>query len=214
MKRRRYIAALAVLPAISAVVLVLTGPAPQDANAGGASSAGDAGTARYASPRYGLSVTVPAGWHRARARLVPKLLAPREVVSLGNFGMRVGGGGNCGREPAASISRMRAGDALVSLQEVPVFPRLRAHLRRAFPPLPRQFGFADLRRVPGPGGGAEAVRAATLAFSGEGRAFEALVYIAGPATPLLRADVGAILGGLRLRPGSWSRFHGDENPAR
>jgi hypothetical protein len=197
-------ATAAVVPlAVLAAVAVAPGAVP-------AHSGKSEGGPRYVSRRYGLSVPVPAGWHPSRARLVPKLLAPREVVSLGDFGMRVGGGGNCGREPAASIRRMRAGDALVSLQEVPVFARLRAHLRRSFPPLPRRLAFADLRWIPDPGAGRRAVRGATLAFSERGRAFEALVYVAGPPTPALRADIGAILGGLRLRRGPWKRFHGRE----
>jgi hypothetical protein len=211
MKRSRHIAALAMLPAISAVALALTGSAPLDANAGGASPGGDGGAPRYRNVRYGLSVTIPPRWHRSRARLVPELLAPREVVSLGNFGMRVGGGGNCGREPAASIARMRPGDALVSLQEAPVHPRLRLHLRRNYPPLPPHFRVSDLRRVPG--AGPSGVRLATLAFSDDGRAFEALVYVDGAAAPALRADIDSIFDGLRFRPGSWDRFHGDELPA-
>jgi hypothetical protein len=165
------------------------------------------------SARYGFSVAVPSGWHRSKTRLVPKLLAPREVVSLGNFGMRVGGGGNCGREPAASIERMRPGDALVSLQEVPVFPKLRSHLRRSYPALPRRFRPGDLPGVPTVGGEAAGqVRLATLSFSDRGRAFEALVYVDGPPSTA-GAAIDAILSGLRIRPGSWDRFHGDELPS-
>jgi hypothetical protein len=179
------------------------------AAAGSASPEATAHDSRYESARYGLAVAIPPGWHPSRARLVPELLAPREVVSLGNFGMRVGGGGNCGREPAASIARMRPGDALVSLQEVPVHPTLRSHLRRNYPPLPPHFRVSDLRRVPG-AGQAGGVRLATLAFSEDGRAFEALVYVDGAAARALRADIGSIFDGLRFRPGSWDRFHGDE----
>jgi hypothetical protein len=144
---------------------------------------------------------------------VPKLLAPREVVSLGNFRMRVGGGGSCGREPAASIERMRPGDALVSIQEVPVLRKLRSLLRRSYPPLPPHLRPGDMRGVPASvGEAAGQVRLATLSFSDRGRAFDALVYVDGPPSTA-GAAIDAILSGLRIHPGSWDRFHGGEQPA-
>ena len=83
---------------------------------------------RYTSERYGFSVSVPAGWHRSRARLVPKLLMPREILSVGTSQMPVGQGGSCGREPTAAIERMQPGDALVSIQEYTVTAAMRSRL--------------------------------------------------------------------------------------
>ncbi len=67
----------------------------------------------------------PAG-SAPRPGSVP-LLMPRERISVGTFPMAVGGGGNCGREPIASIRRMRPGDALVSVQEYAVTAKMRRH---------------------------------------------------------------------------------------
>jgi hypothetical protein len=205
MRKRDLLIALA-LAASFGLAVVLFG-------AIGLASTGGAGHERYVSARYGFSVPVPAGWHRARARLVPNLLDPREILSLGNFGMRVGGGGNCGREPAAAIDAMKPGDALVTVQEVGVFAGLRSHLRHDFPPRADRSVLAGKLRTGaflGDSRTAGAMRYEKLAFSESGRAFEALVYVDGPPTPALRRGLGAILAGLRFRPGSWGRFHGDE----
>jgi len=204
MRKRDLLTALAIVTAVG-LAAVLCGAI------GFASTAGPVGGPRYSSERYGFSVPVPGGWHRSRARLVPHLLDPREIVSLGNFGMRVGGGGNCGREPSAAIERMRRGDALVTIQEVGVFAKLRSHLRRNFPARPRRFE-EDLRPAAflGDSKTAGPMRYAKLAFSDRGRAFEALLYVDGPPTPALRSAIAAILDGLRFQAGSWERFHGDE----
>jgi hypothetical protein len=204
MKRRDLLTALALVVAFGLAVVLF--------DAIGSASTGGPGSGRYTSGRYGFSVPVPAGWHRSHPRLVPKLLDPREILSLGNFGMRVGGGGNCGREPKAAIDAMKPGDALVTVQEVAVFPKLRSHLRQNFSARPRRFGLDELQggawlgdsRTAGP------MRYAKLVFSDRGRAFEALVYVDGPPGLALRREVEAILGGLRFQPGSWRRFHGDE----
>jgi hypothetical protein len=194
MKRRDLLTALAILAVFGLGVILF--------DQIGFASAGGPGPDRYRSERYGFSVPVPAGWHRSRSRLVPELLDPREIVSLGNFAMRAGGGGNCGREPKAAISAMRPGDALVSLQEVAVHPRLRSHLPQHFPARPGRFSLDDLRggawlgdsKTAGP------MRYTKLVFSARGRAFEALVYIDGAPTPALRSEVEAILDGLRFQP--------------
>lgn len=155
---------------------------------------------RYASERYGFSVPVPAGWHRSRRRLVPGLLDPREILSLGTFGMRVGGGGNCGREPSAAIEAMKPGDALVTIQEVGVSGGLRRHLRRVFPPRPAHFHLGDPGGAPwlGTRRTSGSLRYAKLLFSENARAFEALVYVDGRHQPVANRDVERIVDGLRF----------------
>lgn len=135
------------------------------------------------------SARLPAGWHRAPTRLVPRLAMPRERVSVATFPIAVGGGGNCGREPVAAIRRMRPGDALISIQEYAVGARLRRHLRSAFPP--RSGIRLDAQRG-GP------ILRATIPFRDRGRAFDALVYTAGRPSPGLRDQIDALLAGLPI----------------
>jgi hypothetical protein len=138
---------------------------------------------------------LPAGWQRSPARLVP-LLMPRERISVATFPMAVGGGGNCGREPIASIRRMRPGDALVTVQEYVVTTKMRRHLTRTFRPR-----FAV--RVAGLRAGIHRFRhgpifQATISFSDRGRAFDALIYTAGRPSPRLRGQIDSLLAGLPL----------------
>jgi hypothetical protein len=114
---------------------------------------------------------------------------PRERISVATFPTAVGGGGNCGREPVASIRRMRSGDALVSIQGYAVTPRMRRHLTRPFAARPTvQLG--GLRGGP--------IYRATIPFSDHGRAFDALVYTAGRPSRELRGQIDSLLTGLPL----------------
>ncbi len=58
----------------------------------------------------------PPGWTVASKRLVPNMLDPREVVSLGTGSLPPGGGGKCGRYPAAALQALRRGDVLITVQ--------------------------------------------------------------------------------------------------
>jgi hypothetical protein len=193
MSRRDALIALGLALAIAAAV-ALSGPAGLAATGSGAKD-------RLTSSRYAYSAAVPEGWHRSRARLVPDLLMPREILSLGNFPMRVGGGGECGREPSASIRAMRPGDALVTIQEVSVTPGLRARLSKLFPPRPPDLGLASATGTAWRGTPATAgpIRYARILFGESGRAFEALAYVDG-GSPSLRRQVEGILEGLRFGP--------------
>jgi hypothetical protein len=155
----------------------------------------------FSSERYALEGRLPPGWLRAEGRLVP-LLSPREVLSVGTFPMPAGGGGNCGREPVVAIRRMRAGDALISIQEYLVTERMRPKLTRSFPPKAEQLGLDELRhgrvaRVAGdPDDPGVAVTWATVPFSEAGRAFDALVYFRGRPGPELRREASRVIGEL------------------
>jgi hypothetical protein len=125
---------------------------------------------------------------------------PREVISVGTFGMAPGSGGNCGREPARAIARMRPGDALISVQEYVVTAEMRGGLGSDFAAEPRLEG---LRRAEGayPGGIAGTpVYTTTIPFREAGRAFDALVYFRGRPKPPARAEVAAILAGFDFGP--------------
>jgi hypothetical protein len=179
------------LAGVALVALVLLWPLGPDASGGGR-------WRDVASRGHDYSLSLPIGWRRAEQRLVPKLVMPREVLSVANFEMTVGQGGNCGREPLAAIHLMRPGDALLSVQEYRLTPGLRAHLRRNFQQRPARLDRADLRHSPWGGSGGTSVEAATIPFSDHGRAFDALVYIAGGPTGAARADLDGILRRLRF----------------
>jgi hypothetical protein len=189
--------------AVAAVAIALTGIA------GSVPNKDAAGHGNYVSERYGFSTSVPAGWRRARARLVPKLLSPLEILSLGTFPMPVGGGGNCGREPIAAIERMRSGDALVSVQEYALngAMRARAGKRGAPPPLLASVRELVLRKAPHRRGERippdQALWSATLPFTASGRWFDALVYVKGKPTPARQRQVRSILDRLQLRGGTY-----------
>jgi hypothetical protein len=188
---------------VAATVIALAGAARS------ASTNDVAGQAQYASGRYGFSTSVPAGWQRARARLVPKLLSPREILSLGTFAMPVGGGGNCGREPIAAIERMETGDALVSIQEYALNGAMRARIGTRSAPPPRLESVKKLtlreqanrrgERIPA----GRAPWSTTLPFSDHGRWFDALVYVKGDPTPARLHEIQSILDRLRFRGGTY-----------
>jgi hypothetical protein len=188
---------------VAALAIALAGAARS------ASTKDAAGRARYASERYGFSTPVPAGWQRTRVRLVPKLLSPREILSLGTFAMSVGEGGDCGREPIAAIERMETGDALVSIQEYALNGAMRARIgtRRAPPPLPESVERLTLRkqahrrseRIPA----GRALWSATLPFSDRDRWFDALVYVKGDPTPARLHEIQSILDRLRFHSGTY-----------
>jgi hypothetical protein len=150
----------------------------------------------FTSDLHAFEGRLPPGWQRSEARLVP-LLMPREVLSLGTFPMPAGGGGNCGREPAAAIRRMRPGDALVSIQEYQVTDRMRPHLPRSFPPKALQLGDDGFRLgSSGRGDPGVPVTWETIPFSEAGRAFDALVYFRGRPSAELRDAAARVLGEL------------------
>jgi hypothetical protein len=161
----------------------------------------------YGSLRYGFQLELPGGWHPAQARLVPKLLDPLEILSVGTSVLPVGGGGDCDREPVAAIERMRLGDALLSVQEYTVTAAMLSRIGTggAPPRLAAAIGELTLRRalhrpgerIPAP----EDLWTATLPFTAHGRWFDALVYIRGRPAPARLRQVRAILTGLRFRPG-------------
>jgi hypothetical protein len=125
---------------------------------------------------------------------------PREVVSVGTFGMAAGQGGNCGREPIVAIRRMGTGDALFTVQEYRVTTAMRGHLSGNFASPPR---LGRLVRAAGAYAGDAAgapLYTATILFHDSGRAFDALVYSRGRPTADTRAQFSALLAGLDFGP--------------
>jgi hypothetical protein len=188
----------------------------------GASSPGPAEPAEdvFVSHRFGFSTSLAPGWQRSTTRLVPMLVLPREILSVGTFAMPIGGGGNCGREPVAAIARMGSGDALISIQEYGMSAGMRSRLDRIMPRL-RSYSSADqleLRRhprVPGALGPASPrLWSTTLPFRAHGRSFDALVYLAGRPSPDLLDQIVSILQGLDFRAGVYATPPDEPSAAR
>jgi hypothetical protein len=212
-RRNRVRGAIALGAAVAAALAVLLVSSIGSAT----SSATRSPAPSHTSKAGGFSLRLPPGWRRAPARLVPDLLDPREILSVGTFSMPVGGGGNCDSEPIAAVRQMKVGDALISVQEVGMSRAMRSHLERSFPPRPARF---DLHRAYSPAGGRQRtsgegarVGFARLAFRDHGRAFYALVYVKGRATRELRTQVAAVLAGLRFRAENWQGSAGDAHAA-
>jgi hypothetical protein len=196
---------------IAAAIVAVFGGAVVLWGAVGRASPGPA-RERLSATQAGYSLALlPPGWHGSRRRLVPKLLDPREILSVGTFPMRPGGGGNCGREPVAAIAAMRPGDALLSVQEYGVTRKMRERLgtEAAPPPLTQVAGRlgvgggpSGLRRAAVPRSEhvrpAMALWTATLPFTQSGRWFDALVYVRGRPGARDMAALRAILAGLRF----------------
>jgi hypothetical protein len=186
MKRRSRSAALVLLAALALTAAL--GSAAGDHHA--ADAAGGDRIPLAANP-YDVTLEVPHGWHVSRERLVTDLLMPREVVSVGTFGMAPGGGGNCGREPVAALRRMGPGDALVTVQEYVVGERMQSQFRRTHPAEPKLGRLTHSAGSP--------LYFATIPFRDHRRAFDALVYFKGRPGPR-RAEVARILSGLGFGP--------------
>lgn len=98
------------------LAVLVTGAALFVALASSTHGVGDEpGSAPFSKPN-GTAGRIPPNWRVAPKQLVPQMLDPREVVSLGTGPLRVGGGGNCGRYPAAALRAMTAGDTLITVQ--------------------------------------------------------------------------------------------------
>src|SRR5260221_9815346 len=199
--RRRYAWLAAVIAALPVAIPVLAATG----------SASQAGPRTYTSERYGYSLALPDGWRRAPRRLVPRLLDPREILSVGTFAMPVGGGGNCGVEPVAALQRMQPGDALITVHEEAETGVMKRRLKEEpLPSLQKSLSELSLRReLQAPSEHVSATQTiwyGKLDFLDRGRWFGALVYVKGKPRPNRMHQVHAILEGIRFDPGTFVRF--------
>jgi hypothetical protein len=166
----------------------------------------------FASKRYGYTGVLPVGWQRARHRLVPRLLNPREILSLGTFAMPVGGGGDCGREPIAAIDRMHPGDAVITIQETAETGAMKRRLDGGHPlPSQRQaVPTLQLRReLHAPSehvSTAQELWYSQLSFATNGRWLDALVYVKGTPTSTRLGQIRMVLRRIQFVRGTFVRF--------
>jgi hypothetical protein len=150
--------------------------------------------ARITDVRHGYSVTLPAGWYRARRNLTPELVDPREILSVASYPLRYQRGARCRISgcPTPALNGFRATDILVSIQERvhagPTVEDVAIDLRR------RQ---ADLERT----GSCTRGRVAWYAFdpfAEAGRSLYVLVVMGKRAPARARADLKRVIGSLRF----------------
>jgi hypothetical protein len=145
----------------------------------------------YRDDRAQLSLRHPASWHIAEQALMPKLVEPHELVSLGTAPLRPGG--ECPQIPENALDHLGPKDAFVSLLEfeaksdAPTRPRLLLPfggvpfaldcLER---PLPRGFLYR------------------TQTFEDHGRLFQLYVGIGESASDVTRRQTTEILGSITV----------------
>jgi hypothetical protein len=180
--RPRIAFTLAAAAAAGVMLLLVARPAPRD---------DEVAWSKVNVARYGVDVSVPAGWQVATASLTPRLGDPREILTATTFSPVVPAH-PCAQWPAVTLG---PGDALVTVQE-------RAG-RIAFAPRPQRF-----EPVPTSPITARLVQACVGTgtvdyqdFSDGLRNFHALVVVAPRASARVRAQAYEILDRLRFDHG-------------
>jgi hypothetical protein len=138
--------------------------------------------------RYGVDVSVPAGWQIAPRSLTPYLVDPREIVTATTF-VPVAPAHPCAQWPAVALG---PGDALVTVTERAGVTTFAPRPRR-FEPVPTSPLTARLvQDCVGPG------TVSYQDFSDGFRNFHALVVIDPRASPRVRVEAYQILDRLRF----------------
>jgi hypothetical protein len=154
----------------------------------------------YRDEQHGLSLTLPPGWHRARRNLTPRLIDPREILSVGSYRLRYKRRSRCGVPgcPLPALDGFGRGDVLISIQE-------RRHVRRpvdaGFAPRHRPFTLEPMRLHYPPGARWSCARRVLgrttwTAFTDSGRAFYAFVAVGRAATSATRRDARRVIESL------------------
>jgi hypothetical protein len=124
----------------------------------------------------GLAITLEPGWREAGTSLTPRLISPKERLSIGTFPMKPGG--RCSQLPSRAYAAMGPTDAMITFME-------RGSGRSGYPPRPRRFDLDPRRRafecVP------RALSGEQFAFRDAGRNLYAFVVI-GRRGPLAAAE--------------------------
>jgi hypothetical protein len=186
-RRGRRVAVAVAAAAVAGVVLLVARPGPPDVER--------PAVVKWTTtdvPRFGVAVSVPAGWRLAPRSLTPALTEPREIVTATTF-RAVPVIGSCAQFPGV---RLGPGDALVSVQEWGG--------AAAFAPRPARFAAVPISPVTGRivqscTGGADAI--SYQSFSVGMRNFNALVVADPRASSKVRGQAYEILDRLRFDQG-------------
>jgi len=154
------------------------------------------GWVSYRDDDHGFRVAYPVTWHRATESLTPTLVDPVEILSVGTYELRPGGG-RCAQFPRA-LDELGPKDALVSIQEEPSLGR-----PGAWPPRPTHFGPEDGTgddESPGCLSEPKEFFHRWIPFQDRGRGFYAYVAIGREVPAAARREAWAILDSLEVDP--------------
>ncbi len=173
----------------------------------GAATAGSSpGWTTYTDATHGFTVQFPSAWRRAETPLVPKLISPGEILSVGTGRLEVGGGGNCGLYPVEALAAMRPSDVLVSIKEWKLGARASwkvqgrpARFRiRSRPASPLSLNVKDQINRWNVDGARNGIRWTDFEFRDRGRVFRVFVAIGKAAPRKIRDSVLSTLDSLRF----------------
>jgi hypothetical protein len=185
--RPRVAVALVAAAAAGVILLVTRPPAPDDERAAVAT------WTTVSVPRYGVNVSLPAGWRLAGATLTPHLLDPHEILTAATFVPQRRDVRGCAMVPPIAVAR---NGAFVTVQEraagMTAAPRPKRFTTQPTSPIT-----AGIVRSCAPGTDAVSY----LQFSDGMRSFDAFVAVAPGAPPAVRVQAFGILDRLRFDSG-------------
>ena len=69
----------------------------------------------HSSESFAYTIELPAGWRLAAGSLTPNLRSPKEILSIGTYGLRPGG--SCAQFPVNALTDLGPTDAFATIQE-------------------------------------------------------------------------------------------------
>ncbi len=187
-------AAVAVAVFVAGILLVGSGGSSREHSAGPVAGPP---LVEWHDATAGLSVRVPATWHRATGSLTPHLVDPVERLSIGTYPLRAGPLRSCAQLPVGALQAAGARDVFFTLTERVASDH--AH----FPPRRRPFGLgpAITTETRGCVKGPVPWREHVVSFSDAGRQFSILAVIGTQASKARRAQLHAVIDSLQFTPG-------------
>jgi hypothetical protein len=148
------------------------------------------GWATHRDKIRGLGVSYPSDWYRSEKRLTLNLQDPEEILSLGTYPLRPGGG-RCAHHPVNALEDLGPADAFVSvLERAAPFPATNYPARPSSFELPTDTG-TNRFCVPSNGRLDEWV-----SFGDKGRAFYLLVALGEAASEETKTELLTVLNSL------------------
>jgi hypothetical protein len=157
----------------------------------------------YRDDANGFSVQIPPGWQRSRGTLVPNLLDPREILSLGTYTLRPDGSGPaCDTQlPLGTLQGLGSGGVFVWITESNPARVIGEERGVAPKPRPKHFGAQETRTLDCSSQlFTPALVANSVAFSDHGRWINAYVVFGANASQERKDQTWRMLDTLRFDP--------------